>query len=69
MKYLFRISALMFLSVTLAFLSFPAHPTNPSLSNRHQERKDSLVINGNLYKPEGNGQFPAVVVLHGCGWN
>ena len=27
---------------------------------------DSLVIEGNLYKPEGNGPFPAVVVLHGC---
>jgi dienelactone hydrolase len=23
-------------------------------------------LKGNLYKPEGNGQFPAVVVLHGC---
>ena len=21
---------------------------------------------GNLYKPEGDGTFPAVVVLHGC---
>jgi dienelactone hydrolase len=27
---------------------------------------DSLVLKGNLYKPKGDGQFPAVVVLHGC---
>ena len=26
----------------------------------------SLVLKGYLYKPEGNGPFPAVVVLHGC---
>jgi poly(3-hydroxybutyrate) depolymerase len=28
--------------------------------------EDSIVIEGNLYKPEGNGRFPAVIVLHGC---
>lgn len=28
---------------------------------------DSIEIEGNLYKPEGNGPFPAVVILHGCG--
>lgn len=27
---------------------------------------DSFEIKGNLYKPKGNGLFPAVVVLHGC---
>jgi dienelactone hydrolase len=28
--------------------------------------EESLVIDGNLYKPEGNGPFPAIIVLHGC---
>lgn len=25
-----------------------------------------VTLNGTLYKPEGNGPFPAVVLLHGC---
>jgi len=28
--------------------------------------EDSLKLKGNLYKPEGDGPFSAVVVLHGC---
>jgi dienelactone hydrolase len=28
--------------------------------------EDSVALKGNLYKPEGEGPFPAVVVLHGC---
>jgi len=29
--------------------------------------EDSQQISGFLYKPEGEGTFPAVIVLHGCG--
>jgi dienelactone hydrolase len=27
---------------------------------------DSLTLSGNLYRPEGGGPFPAVVLMHGC---
>ncbi len=29
--------------------------------------ESSTVIKGTLYRPDGNGFFPAVIVLHGCG--
>jgi len=27
---------------------------------------DKLILKANLVKPEGNGPFPAVIMMHGC---
>ena len=36
------------------------------LASTEYENK-SVTLNAELYKPEGNGPFPAVVLMHGCG--
>jgi poly(3-hydroxybutyrate) depolymerase len=66
MKYHLRISGLVILSIILALLCLSC-ATYQSVSFKSEPAaEDSLEISGNLYKPEGNGPFPAVVVLHGC---
>ena len=66
MKYLKKINGLVILSIILAILSLSCASYQSVSFKSAPVTEDSLVIDGNLYKPEGNGQFPAVVVLHGC---
>ena len=54
----FAASAAIFSSEALAWNSTP---TDVSMTNQN-----GLTIPGKLFKPAGNGPFPAVVMLHGC---
>ena len=66
MKYSKRIKVLVILSIMLVFLC-PSRALYQSVSFKSAPAaEDSLVLKSNLYKPEGDGPFPAVVVLHGC---
>lgn len=52
-------------SIALGFVIFLAgcvsHVTFPSAAARNVE------LTGHLYRPDGNGPFPAMVLLHACG--
>jgi dienelactone hydrolase len=56
----------MILSVTLAILYLSCVSYQSVSFKSAPIAEDSLVLKGNLYKPEGDGRFPALVVLHGC---
>lgn len=59
------LSAIAFLTLlTLAFAA-DAAPT-PSL-RQVEIPSDSGTLHAQLYKPEGDGPFPVVIALHGCG--
>jgi len=66
MKYYRRFCALVLLHVTLSLLCLSCASHQSVSFKTAPLAEDSLVLKGNLYKPEGNGQFPAIVVLHGC---
>jgi dienelactone hydrolase len=66
MKYPKRISGLVILPITLTLLCLSCASCQSVSCNSAPVTEDSIIIDGNLYKPEGNGPFPAVVVLHGC---
>src|SRR5438046_4121847 len=54
-------------SLTLFTLAFAADAA-PAPSPRQVEiPSDSGTLHAQLYKPEGNGPFPVVIGLHGCG--
>ena len=65
MKSFQRINVLVILLITPALLWSCASYQSVSFRSA-PVMEDSLVIDGLLYRPEGNGPFPAVVVLHGC---
>lgn len=66
MKYFKRISGLMILSIALALLCLSCASNQSVRFQSAPATDDSLVLKGNLYKPEGNGPFQAIIVLHGC---
>jgi dienelactone hydrolase len=45
-------------------VSFPVKDTGPRAFQR--TGPDTIELAGKLYRPEGRGPFPAVVLLHGC---
>jgi dienelactone hydrolase len=56
--------------IVLLLLFAMAHPAGAvSLSAPHAVEIPSVsgVLHAQLYKPEGNGPFPVVIALHGCG--
>jgi hypothetical protein len=66
MKYSQRISGLVILHFALALLCLSCASYQSVNFKSAPAAHDSLVLKGNLFRPEGNGPFPAVVVLHGC---
>src|SRR5437667_6254776 len=53
--------------LTLLTLAFAADAA-PAPSPRQVEiPSDSGTLHAQLYKPEGDGPFPVVIALHGCG--
>jgi dienelactone hydrolase len=51
----------------LAALAFGAAAAAGAVSERVDIPADNLALHGTLYRPEGDGPFPAVVALHDCG--
>lgn len=66
MKSYKRINVLVILLITAALLCCSCAAYQSVSFKSAPIVENSLVIDGFLYKPEGNGPFPAVVVLHGC---
>ena len=66
MKHPLQIKGLIVLSVPLVVLCLSCASYQSVNFKSAQLADDALVIDGNLYKPEGTGPFPAVIVLHGC---
>src|SRR5213080_2056993 len=59
------LSAIAFLTLlTLAFAADAAPASSPS---QVEIPSDSGTLHAQLYKPEGDGPFPVVIALHGCG--
>ena len=50
----------------VAAASLAARPAEPVRPQTIEIAQDNLPLKAVLYKPEGNGPFPAVVGLHGC---
>ncbi len=61
-----RIQAIVFF-ILFSSLSVSCASYQPIRFKSAPVGEDSLVVKGKLYKPEGEGPFPAVIVLHGCG--
>jgi dienelactone hydrolase len=53
----------------LALASCAAEPQAPGVADAPKiaDMSAAVVAQAKLYRPRGNGPFPAVVVLHGCG--
>lgn len=56
--------------------TYPPTPYQAKLALQHSKKPEplpGLPLNGRLSKPDGEGPFPAVVLMHGCGgiwrWN
>jgi dienelactone hydrolase len=62
MRFLFLIIALALLAVAL-----PAKAAPLSAPQAVEIPSGSVILQAQLYKPEGNGPFPVVIALHGCG--
>src|SRR5271168_1135442 len=62
MRFLSTIIALTLLAVT-----FPAEAAPLSAPQAVEIPSGSAVLHAQLYKPEGDGPFPVVIALHGCG--
>src|ERR1700754_250462 len=45
----------------------PAGAASPPAPHAVEMPTGTTVLHGQLYKPEGNGPFPVVIALHGCG--
>src|SRR5437773_1078261 len=59
------LSAIAFLTLlTLAFAADAAPASSPS---QVEIPSDSGTLHAQLYKPDGDGPFPVVIALHGCG--
>jgi dienelactone hydrolase len=66
MKTSARINVFILIQFTLALLCLSCASYQSVSFKSAPVTENSLVLKGNLYKPEGKGRFPAVVVLHGC---
>lgn len=66
MKYHKKICGLATLHCIFAFLCLSCASYQSVRFKSAPVAEDSLALKGNLYRPDGDGQFPAVVVLHGC---
>lgn len=66
-QYIFSI---LFVSITVFVVLPPANAADDSgewvFFRSAPVKEDSLLLSGYLYKPEGQGPFPAVIILHGC---
>jgi dienelactone hydrolase len=62
MRFLFLIIAL-----TLFAVALPAKAAPLSAPQAVEIPSGAAVLRAELYKPEGNGPFPVVIALHGCG--
>ena len=62
MRY-FSIIAFAFLAVTCFAVSLPAHAAPQAI----EIPSGAAVLHAQLYKPEGDGPFPVVIAMHGCG--
>jgi len=66
MKYDLYLSSIFITIILIPFLCISCASYQSVTFKSAQGTENSLVLKGNLFKPEGNGRFPAVVVLHGC---
>ncbi|MGA2055098.1 MAG: dienelactone hydrolase family protein [Bradyrhizobium sp.] len=62
MRFLSTIAAIAFLAVT-----WPAWAAPLPAPQAVEIPSGAAVIHAQLYKPEGDGPFPVVIALHGCG--
>jgi dienelactone hydrolase len=53
--------------LTLFAVTFSGHAAPLSSSHQVDIPLENGVLHAQLYKPEGDGPFPAVIALHGCG--
>jgi dienelactone hydrolase len=61
------IVALAFLAVTPFAASWSAHAAALAGPQAIEIPSGTTVLRAQLYKPDGNGPFPVVIALHGCG--
>jgi dienelactone hydrolase len=61
------IAVLAFLAATHFAVSWPAHATPLAGPQAVEIPSGATVLHAQLYKPDGNGPFPVVIALHGCG--
>jgi dienelactone hydrolase len=59
------LSTLVLLTLFAAWL--PAATAQPALSHQVEIPSASVVLHAQLFRPEGDGPFPTVIALHGCG--
>ncbi len=59
------LTAIIFLA--LSAVAFAADAASPPASHPVEIPLGSAVLHAQLYKPEGEGPFPVVIALHGCG--
>jgi dienelactone hydrolase len=55
------------IALTLLAIASPVEATPLSAPQAIEIPSGSAVLQAQLYKPEGNGPFPVVIALHGCG--
>jgi len=53
--------------ITLAAAGLPASAAPPGSPQQVDIPTPERVLHAELYKPDGNGPFPTVIALHGCG--
>jgi dienelactone hydrolase len=54
-------------TIFLTFVAFAAHAAPLPTPRQVDIPSGNEILHAQLYKPEGNGPFPAVIALHGCG--
>src|SRR5258708_20761229 len=55
------------LILALAGVALGAAPALAAAPERVDIPADNVTLHGTLYRPEGDGPFPAVVAMHDCG--
>jgi len=63
--FLFTLLSTFVISCLFASPSFANEKVKFEATQPHNSEK--IFLKGNLFKPEGEGPFPAVVLMHGCG--
>jgi dienelactone hydrolase len=53
--------------LTLCAVAFAAHAVPLPAPRQVDIPSGNAILHAQLYKPDGNGPFPAVIALHGCG--
>jgi len=66
MRY-FSIVAFAFLAVACVAVCWPVHAAPSAAPQSIEIPSGTTVLHAQLYKPEGDGPFPVVIALHGCG--